>query len=189
MQIDGRGGVDIERVFDHVMECRGLHRKVRKVEGIEGYDSRPHKIVRFEVRFRKEPRYMLNFEGPKAAPRSKWRTSATNKRQYPKDTRVWQKPVTDGGGRHLGDLDRFKNKSNIQGRNPSTRESSRHFRTQAPSYRVRIEAEEGKLYETVDVCIVRDSAGTSIRMMRKTFAILWRKKDSIGKQWESCLRR
>ena len=50
----GAHEVQVERMFDSLVACRGLKAKLRKVEVLENYDSRPLTLVRFEVRCKKE---------------------------------------------------------------------------------------------------------------------------------------
>ena len=64
----GPGGVGVERMYDYVVACKGLKTKNRKVEVIEDNDSRPHDLVRFEVRCKKEQHEVMLLKIPKPLP-------------------------------------------------------------------------------------------------------------------------
>ena len=51
---NGADEVEVGRMFESLVACKGLKAKLRKVEALENYDSRPLTLVRFEVRCKKE---------------------------------------------------------------------------------------------------------------------------------------
>ena len=66
-------GVEVERVCDYVVACKGLRSNVRKVKVIEDYDSRPLMPVGFEVRCKERAAGSEDLESPEAAARCQWR--------------------------------------------------------------------------------------------------------------------
>ena len=49
----GPDGVDAGRMYDYVVACEGSRSKLAKVEVIEDHGSRPHELVKLEVRCEK----------------------------------------------------------------------------------------------------------------------------------------
>ena len=64
----GPDGAEVERMCDKVMARKGPKANIRKVEVIEDYHSRPHKLVRFEVRCKKEPQEVRILKVPMPLP-------------------------------------------------------------------------------------------------------------------------
>ena len=64
----GPDGVEVERMCDYVVACRGGKTTNREGEVVEDFDSRPHKLVRFEVRCKNEPQKVMEFKLPTQLP-------------------------------------------------------------------------------------------------------------------------
>ena len=45
----GPDGVEVQRMYDYVVACNDFWVKLRKVEVVDDYDSRPHKLVRSKI--------------------------------------------------------------------------------------------------------------------------------------------
>ena len=89
------------------------------MEAIEDYDSRPHKLVRFEIIYETVPQAVRI---PKPLPGCQWRKSTNSGRQY-----AWSSTCDehkrDAKQGERGTLQLGKRIENSQGRDPSTHET------------------------------------------------------------------
>ena len=83
----GPDGVDAGRMYDYVVACEGSRSKLAKVEAIEDHGSRPHELVKLEVRYKKEPQAVRIPECLRTCARWQWRENTFSGGQC---ARCWQ---------------------------------------------------------------------------------------------------